>query len=62
MNKLTKKQIDLIRSHTPADLKGKQMTISQTLGYFQPCEANWAYLAGWTHDGNLIVTRFGEVM
>ncbi len=60
--KLTKKQIDIIRAHTPEELKGTQTTISQTLGYFQPYEANWSYLAGWTYDGVLVVTRFGEVM
>ena len=59
---MTKKQIDLIREHTNPDLKGKHLTISTRLGYFQPREANWAYVAGWTHDGHLVVTRFGEVM
>ena len=60
--KLTKKQIDIIRAHTPESLKGSQVTVSQTLGFFQPYEANWSYVAGWTHDGILVVTRFGEVM
>lgn len=60
--KLTKKQIDMIRQHTPENLKGKQVTISHTLGYFQPYEANWSYVAGWTYDGLLVVTRFGEIM
>ena len=60
--KLTKKQIDMIREHTPAELKGKSVTISNTLGYFQPFEANWSWIAGWTHDGQLVVTRFGEIM
>ena len=60
--KLARKQIDLIRAHTPAELKGKHVSIAQMLGYFQPTEANWSYIAGWTHDGQLVVTRFGEVM
>lgn len=60
--KLTKKQIDMIREHTPKELKGTQVNISSTLGIFQPFEANWAWVAGWTYDGILVVTRFGEVM
>lgn len=60
--KLTKKQIDMIREHTPKELKGKQVCISYTFGTFQPFEANWSWVAGWTHDGILVVTRFGEVM
>ena len=60
--KLTKKQIELIRSHTPEDLKGKQDRIKESIGYYQPREANWSYFAGWNYDGILIVTRFGEVM
>lgn len=60
--KLTKKQIEIIRAHTPEDLKGKQDRIMESLGYYQPIDANWSYCAGWNYDGILIVTRFGEVM
>lgn len=60
--KLTKKQIDLIREHTPEELKGKQPGIFQSLGYFMPSGANWSYQAGWTYDGVLVVTRFGQVV
>ena len=60
--KLTKKQIDIIRSQTPAELKGKQTTISMMLGYYMPSGANWSWQAGWTYDGQLVVTRFGEIM
>ena len=60
--KLTKKQIDAIREHTPAELKGKQDHIRESLGYYMPSGANWSYCAGWNYDGILIVTRFGEVM
>lgn len=59
---LTKKQIETIRRHTPEALKGTQVMICETLGYFQPAGANWSYRAGWTRDGILVVTRFGEVM
>ena len=60
--KLTKKQIDAIRAHTPEELKGKQVHFAETLGYFQKSGANWSYIAGWTYDGALVVTRFGEVL
>lgn len=60
--KLTKKQIDMIIAHTPKELKGIQLGIQTTLGYFMPASANWCYVAGWTYDGELVVTRFGEVM
>ena len=60
--KLTKKQIDLIRKNTPDALKGTQTTIRDFLGSFTPSGANWSYYAGWTRDGILVVTRFGEVM
>lgn len=60
--KLTKKQIDAIRAHTPEELKGKQVHLAETLGHFQKSGANWSYIAGWTYDGALVVARFGEVL
>lgn len=60
--KLTKKQIDTIKAHTPAFLRGTQPIIIETLGYFMPAGANWSYRAGYTDNGILCVTRFGEVM
>lgn len=65
--KLTRKQIEVIRENTPQELKGRQTTISQSLGYFQPSGANWSYCAGWARlEANkpmvLVVTRFGEIM
>lgn len=60
--KLTKKQIDAIRAHTPEEMKGKQTHISESLGYYMPTNANWSYQAGWTFEGVLVVLRFGEVM
>ena len=59
--KLTRKQIVAIIQHTPADLKHTQATIAAPLGYFTPSNANWSYRAGWTREGVLVVTRFGEV-
>lgn len=60
--KLTRKQIDLIIKHTKKGLKGKYVSISTTLGWYTPSNANWSYFAGWDYSGNLIVTRFGQVM
>ena len=60
--KLTKKQIEIIRENTKKELKGTQKSICRTLGYFQPTNANWSWVAGWTYEGDLVVTRFGEVM
>lgn len=60
--KLTKKQIEIIRKQTPAELKGTQPSIIQTLGYFMPSGANWSYKAGFTFDGVLVVTLFGTVV
>lgn len=60
--KLTKKQIEIIREQTKQELKGRQKGISITLGYYTPRNANWSFLAGWTYEGDLVVTRFGEVM
>lgn len=62
---LSKKQIDIIRSKTPKVLKGKQMTIYQTLGYFTPSYANWSYIAGYVYYKKnyvLVATRFGEIL
>ena len=59
---LTKKQIDAIRAHTPAEMKGKQASIQDTLGTYSKASANWSYRAGWTREGVLVVTVFGEVM
>lgn len=58
---LTKKQIDLIIEATKKSLKGKQISIYKTLGYFSPYGANWSYHAGWTYNGDLVVTVFGQV-
>ena len=63
--KLTRAQIDLIRKHTPPALKGRtdrDVQINETLGIYTRPDWNWAYQAGWTRDGVLLVTRFGEVM
>lgn len=68
--KLTKKQIEIIRQNTPAELVGKQRaTINAEylgeFGYFRPSNANWAYIAGYIkYNGQplLIVTQFGEIM
>ncbi len=59
---LTKKQIDIIVAKTKKKLKGRSVSIATTLGYFRPSCANWAYHAGWTYDGDLVVTCFGKVM
>lgn len=59
--KLTKKQIEAIKAHTPEELKGKQVSIWDTLGSYSKANANWSYRAGWTRDGILVVTVFGEV-
>ena len=68
--KLTKKQIEMIRANTPDEIKGKQVSsineaYGDTLGYYQPSQANWAYTAQYiTYKGAkyLVVTRFGEIM
>lgn len=62
---LTKKQIDIIREKTPKELKGKQMSIWTTLGYYRPTNANWAYVAGYVQYKKsfvLVVTVFGEII
>ena len=68
--KLTKKQIEIIRRNTPAEIVGKQRaTINAEylgeFGYFQPANANWAYIAEYIkYNGQplLIVTQFGAIM
>ena len=65
MNKLTKKQIEKIIAHTPQELKGTQPgggALRDILGYFMPADANWSFVAGWLHTGELVVIRYGEVM
>ena len=62
---LTKRQIDIISKYTPKDLKGKQVSLWTTLGYFVPSGANWTYTAGYVRYKNcyvLVVTRFGQVI
>ncbi len=59
---LTRKQIDEIIRHTPEELKGTFAKIEDRLGKFQKSGANWAYIAGWTKEGVLVVTAFGEIM
>ena len=58
---LTRKQINAIIAHTPAELKGTFVKIEDRLGMFWKSGANWAYIAGWTAGGVLVVTAFGEV-
>lgn len=60
--KLTKKQIEIIRNNTPEELKGTQTTLDEELGTFQKAGANWSYHAGWTYDGQLVVTVYGEII
>ena len=68
--KLTKKQIEMIRRNTPAELVGSQRASIYAeylgeFGYFQPSNANWAYIAEYIkYNGQplLIVTSFGEIM
>ena len=68
--KLTKKQIEMIRRNTPAEIVGMQRQHINAqyigeFGYFQPANANWAYIAEYiSYKGQplLIVTMFGEIM
>lgn len=60
--KLTKKQINLIVEQTRPELIGTHQHIHTWLGSYMPSNANWGYHAGWTKDGDLVVTVFGEVM
>ena len=59
--RLTKKQIDLIIKNTKKELKHKQISIDELLGIYTKAGANWSYKAGFTIDGDLVVTVFGEV-
>lgn len=59
--KLTKKQINEIIKRTPKKLKGYHESIETVLGYFTKQGANWSYKTGWTYNGDLVVTVFGEV-
>lgn len=65
---LTKKQIDIIRSCTPKELRGKAVgssSLSVILGYYHPSMANWSYVAGYIqHKGKLVlvVLQFGQVV
>lgn len=62
---LSKKQIDIIRSCTPAKLKGKQLSLCKTLGYCTPYGANWSYEAGFIeYKGQyvLVVKQFGAII
>lgn len=65
--KLTKKQIDLIITNTPAELHGQSVgsCAGVELGYNQPTGANWAYHAQYIDYNGvpvLVVTRFGHIM
>ena len=64
--KLTKKQINQIREHTPKEIIGNTHFVSiEHFGYFQPYDANWAYIAQWVRIAEqeyLVVTLFGEVL
>jgi len=59
--KLTKKQIKLIIERTKKELINTSQSICEMLGYYQPNGANWSYQAGWTYEGELVVTVFGQV-
>ena len=59
--KLTKKQLKVIASQTPADMIGKQVSICDSLGYYSRPDWNWGYRAGFTSDGVPVVTCFGDV-
>ena len=61
MTKLTRRQIQHIIKRTPQELRGTFPEIMEEFGQFQPEGANWSYRAGWTWDGVLVVTVFGQV-
>lgn len=64
MKRLTKRQIQQIIIHTPEELHGKALgsaAMVETLGCFQPEDANWSYQAGWLNDGQLVVMVFGII-
>lgn len=60
--KLTKKQMNEIIKRTRPELIGKQVSIHDELGFYSRADWNWGYKAGWTNAGDLVVTRFGEVV
>ena len=62
IGRLTRKQTNLIIENTPEQLIGTQAHIHSVLGAYSKSDANWSYVAGWTADGDLVVTRFGEVV
>ncbi len=62
---LTKKQIEIIKNHTPKELRGKSLSLWDFLGYFTPAGANWSYRVGYVQYKKiyvLVVTRFGQVL
>ena len=63
INRLTLSQIKIIVKRTPKELEGRQMIhFVEELGYFVCRNANWVYVAGWTDEGLLVVTRFGSIV
>ena len=62
MSRLTKHQIQQIIKRTPDELKGTYPHIREVFGIFTVKDANWSFIAGWTDDGKLVVTRYGEVL
>ena len=58
---LTKKQIEIIKKQTKPELKGRDASIAVLLGTYTKSGANWSYLVGWTYEGDLVVTVFGEI-
>lgn len=61
ISRLSKRQIDAIIKRTPAHLKGTFPKIEETFGYYAKPETNWSYIAGWTKDGDLVVTVYVQV-
>lgn len=59
---LTLKQLKIISQQMNKKLVGRQCKIFTTLGYYRPVYANWCYECGWDYNGNLIITRFGQVV
>lgn len=59
---LTLKQLKIISKQINRKLIGKSCSIMTTLGYYQPRNANWAYVVGWDYYGNLVITQFGQVV
>jgi len=62
--KLTKRQIDNIIEHTPAELKGFQKSFESDFGWYMKRDANWSYQAGWVQHNSgfvLAVKVFGII-